>query len=117
LFVLQSVATFFANIFVINIFLLLSNIFQKYSNIFQKHSSICQKYWFRQLFFVNILQNAATFFKNVVIFFFERKTNCRLSGQGRVVGHGRARGQGRPATGQSSTCAARAGVERWDWYD
>jgi hypothetical protein len=43
-------------------FLLLPILFQKCSNIFKK----C---WFRQLFFVNILQNVPIFFRNVGSFF------------------------------------------------
>jgi hypothetical protein len=31
------------------------------------------KYWFHQLFFVNIFQNVATFFRNVETFLFEKK--------------------------------------------
>jgi hypothetical protein len=45
---------------------------------FAKCCNIFQKYWFGQLFFVNILQNAATFLRNVGSINYVLSTFCKL---------------------------------------
>jgi hypothetical protein len=87
--------TKYCNIFVFNIFVI--NIFWMAS------SNIFQKCWFRQLFFINILQNVAIFFRYVGTFFL-KKTYISRRVTSRSTASARGRG-GRPW--RSSTRAAR----------